>query len=147
MDILKKVVGIILLVIAVVVAVHTVVEPLYFDSSLTSSGYSEGVWGIINPLSGLAVILGLIFGYMRKRDADAVYEDTVSREFLTANTIFFGFLFIGIMFFWNWFNLLSAAYNAIGPDAVSLTWIIVDAGLPLLAGTLGINLALGGADE
>ena len=147
MDILKKIVGIILLIVAVVVAVHTVVEPLYFDSSQSSSGYSEGVWDIINPLSAITVILGLIFGYMRKRDADAADEATVTREFLTANTIFFGFLFIGIVFFWNWFNLLSPAFNAVGPDAVSLAWIIIDAGLPLLAGSLGIHLALGGADE
>ena len=147
MDILKKIVGIVLLVVAVVVAVHTVIEPLYFDSSRSGSGYSEGVWAIINPLSAITVILGLIFGYMRKRDADAADEASVTREFLTANTIFFGFLFIGIMFFWNWFNLLNPAYNAIGPDAVSLTWIIIDASLPILAGVLGIHLALGGADD
>ncbi len=147
MDILKKIVGIILLVVAVVVAVHTVVEPLYFDSSQSGSGYSEGVWAIINPLSAITVILGIIFGYMRKRDADAADETAVTREFLTANTIFFGFLFIGIMFFWNWFNLLSPAFNAVGPDAIALAWIIIDAGLPLLAGTLGIHLALGGSEK
>ena len=147
MDILKKIVGIILLVVAVVVAVHTIVEPLYFDSSQSGSGYSEGVWGIINYFSALTVILGIIFGYMRKRDADAADETTVTREFLTANTIFFGFLFIGIMFFWNWFNLLSPAFNAIGPDAVALAWIIIDAGLPLLAGALGIHLLLANTDE
>ena len=147
MDILKKVVGIILLGVAVVVAVHTVIEPLYFDSSRTVSGYSEGVWAIINPLSAITVILGLIFGYMRKRDADAADETTVTREFLTANTILFGFLFIGIMFFWNWFNLLSPAFNAVGPDAVALTWIIIDAGLPILAAALGVHLLLTGTDE
>ncbi len=147
MDIIKKIVGIILLIVAVVVAVHTIVEPLYFDSSQSGSGYSEGVWAIINPLSAITVILGIIFGYMRKRDADAADETAVTREFLTANTIFFGFLFIGIMFFWNWFNLLSPAFNAIGPDTVSLTWIIIDAGLPILAAVLGVHLLLAGTDE
>lgn len=142
MHIVRRIVGIILLIVAVVVAVHTIVEPLYFDSSRSGSGYSEGVWAIINPLSAITVILGLIFGYMRKRDADAADETTVTREFLTANTIFYGFLFIGIMFFWNWFNLLSPAFNAVGPDAISLAWIIIDAGLPLLAGALGIHLLL-----
>ena len=147
MDILKKVVGIILLVVAVVVAVHTVVEPLYFDSSQSGSGYSEGVWAIINPLSAITVILGLIFGYLRKRDADAADETTITREFLTANSIFYGFLFIGIIFFWNWFNLLSPAFNAVGPDAVALAWIIIDASIPLLAGALGIHLLLAGSEE
>ena len=50
------------------------------------------------------------------------------------------------MFFWNWFNLLSPAFNAIGPDAVALTWIIIDAGLPLLAGALGIHMLLADTD-
>ena len=143
MDIINRIVGVFLLIVAVIVAVHTIVEPLYFDSSQSGSGYSEGVWAIINPLSALTVILGVIFAYIRKRDVDGEGGAVVTREFLTANTIFYGFLFIGIIFFWNWFNLLSPAFNAVGPDVVSLTWIIIDACLPLLAGALGIHLALG----
>ena len=143
MDIIKKIAGAILLVVAVIVAVHAVVEPLYFDSRLTGSGYNEAVWAIINPLSAIAIILGVIFGYIRKRDADSADETAVTREFLTANTIFYGILFIGILFFWNWFNLLNPAFNAVGPDTVSLAWIIIDAGEILLAGALGIHLLLG----
>lgn len=147
MDIIKRIAGGILLVVAVVVAAHTIVEPLYFDSSRSASGYSEGVWAIINSFSALTVILGVIFGYIRKRAADSADDTAVTREFLTANTIFYGFLFVGILFFWNWFNLLSSAFNAIGPDTASLTWIIIDAGLPLLAGALGIHLLLGSEAE
>ena len=86
MDIIKRIAGGILLVVAVVVAAHTIVEPLYFDSSRSASGYSEGVWAIINSFSALTVILGVIFGYIRKRDADSADDTAVTREFLTANT-------------------------------------------------------------
>ena len=147
MDIIKRIVGIILVLVAMIVAVHTIVEPLYFDSSRSGSGFNEGIWAIINTLAATAVILGGVFGYIRKRDADGDTDATVTREFLTANTIFYGFLFIGILFFWNWFNLLNPAFNAVGPDTISLTWIIIDAGLPLLAGALGIHLALGDSTD
>ena len=146
MDILKKIVGIILVLAAVIVAVHTVVEPLYFDSSLTGSGYNEGLWALINPLSAITVILGVIFGYIRKREADSADDTTITREFLTANTIFYGFLFIGILFFWSWFNLLSPNFTAIPLGTISLVWIIYDAGMPLLAGALGIHLLLASED-
>ena len=147
MDILKKIVGAILLVVAVVVAVHTIVEPLYFDSSQSASGYSEGVWSIINLFSALTVILGVIFGYIRKREADSADGTTITREFLAANTLFYGFLFVGILFFWSWFNLLSPAFTAIHIGTASLVWIIIDAALPLLAGALGIHLLLGSEAE
>ena len=146
MNIVRRIAGIILVIVAVAVAVHTIVEPLYFDSSLSGSGYSESIWAILNPLMALTVILGVIFAYIRKRDAEGDGNEAVTREFLTANTVLYGFLFVGILFFWNWFNLLSPAYNAIGPDAVSLTWIIIDAGLPLLAGAQGIHMLLDGVD-
>ena len=147
MDTLKKVVGAILLVVAVVVAAYTIVEPLYFDSSRSASGYNESVWAIINSFSALTVILGVIFGYIRKREADSAGGTTVTREFLTANTIFYGFLLVGILFFWSWFNLLNPAFTAIHIGTVSLVWIIIDAALPLLAGALGIHLLLGSDAE
>ena len=147
MGIINRIVGVILIAIAVIVAVHTIVEPLYFDSSQSASGYSEGVWALINPLSALAVILGVIFGYIRKRDADSDGETTITREFLAANVLFYGFLFVGILFFWNWFNLLSPAFTAIGTDTTSLTWIVFDAALPLLAGVTGCAVWRAGGSQ
>ncbi len=92
----------------------------------------------------LAVVLGVIFGYIRKRSVDREGGDApVTREFLAANTLFYGFLFVGILFFWNWFNLLSPAFTAVGMDTVSLVWIIIDTGLPLLAVVLGLSLLSG----
>ena len=65
MDIIKRIVGVILLIAAIVLAVHTIVEPLYFDSSTTGSGYNESVWAMINSLTAFAVVLGVVFGYVR----------------------------------------------------------------------------------
>ena len=145
MDVLKRIVGVVLIIAAIVLAVHTVAEPLYFDSSRTSSGYNESVWALINPLTAFATVLGVIFGYARMRRSGDGGRATVTREFLAANTQFFGVLFLGILFFFNWFNLLSSDFNAVGPDAVALVWIAIDAGLPLIWFPMGLNLAKGDA--
>ncbi len=48
MDTFRRIVGVVLIVTAVVVAVHTVIEPLYYTST-EASPYSPH-WGKINPL-------------------------------------------------------------------------------------------------
>ena len=141
---MKKISGLYLIVVAVVIAVHTVVEPLYHTSS-EAQMYSP-FWDIGNPLSALAVVLGVVFGYLRKRDVDSA-GGAVTREFFAANTLFYGFLFVGILFFWNWFNRLSPAFTAIGQETVSLVWILFDASLPLLAGAMGMHLLQGDSND
>ncbi len=142
MNTVRQIVGAALILIGIVVAVHTVVEPLYHASS-QASPYSP-IWSYINPLMALAILLGLIFGCMRKREVDREGSAApVTRDFLAANTLFYGLLFVGILFFYNWFNLLSPAYTAMGPDAVSVVWAVIDAVLPLLLGAQGMTLLRG----
>ena len=143
MDIIKRIVGVILLIAAIVLAVHTIVEPLYFDSSTTGSGYNESVWAMINSLTAFAVVLGVVFGYVRLGRSASEGAAPVTREFLASNIQFFGVLFLGILFFFNWFNLLSSDFNAVGPDAVGLIWIAIDAGLPLIWFPMGLHLLKG----
>ena len=139
---MNRIVGVYLVAMAVILAVHTVVEPLYHVSA-DGQPYSP-LWTIINPLTALAVVLGVIAAWRCKRAVDTEGGDgPVSRAFLIANTLFFGLLFVGILFFWNWFNLLSPGFTAIPPETVSLVWIIVDAALPLLWGATGIALIRG----
>ncbi len=143
MTTLRQVTGAVLILIGALVAIHTVVEPLYHASSQTSP-YSPN-WSYINPLMAIAIALGLIFSCMRKQEVDREGGNApVTRAFLAANTIFYGLLFIGILFFFNWFNLQSPAYNAVGPDAVSVIWAVIDAALPLLLGAQGVTMLRGG---
>ena len=138
---LKRISGVILIVMAVVVAVQTIVEPLYHTSS-EGQPYSP-LWSIIGWLMILPIALGLIYGYLRKKDVDSEGGGAVTREFLAANTLFYGFLFVGILFLWNWFNQLSPGFTAIGADTVTLVWILVDAALPLLSVAMGMFLLRG----
>ena len=93
MESLKRVIGIVLIVIALIVAIQTIIEPIYHTS--TDESPHSSAWDIINPLSAISIILGLIFGYIRMR---GIGEDSSVQEFIAANTLFYGFIFTAIIF-------------------------------------------------
>ena len=140
----RQIIGVILIAIAAIVAIHTIIEPLYFDSSLTGSGYNESVWAIINVLSAIGCIIGVVVGFLRKRAADAVGGITWDR--LAASALFYGFVFAAIIFFWSWFNLLNPRFTAIGGDAANVIWILFDAIFPILAASMGVREFKGTGD-
>lgn len=131
--------GVFLLAVAVIVAVHTVVEPLYHVSA-EDQPYSP-VWEVLDPIMVVAVALGAVVAWRRKQRVDEEGDDApVTRAYLAANVLFFGFLFIGILLLWSWLNLLSPGFTAAGPETASVIWMIIDAGLPLLCGATGVGL-------
>ena len=103
MESLKRFIGVVLIVIAAIVAIQTILEPIYHTSS-TEEGANRysSTWAYINPLSAISIILGLIFGYIRMR---GIGENSSVQEFIAANTLFYGFIFTAIIFFWNWFGI------------------------------------------
>ena len=109
----KRIIGVVLIVIAAIVAIQTVIEPLYHTST-ADSPYSS-TWDYINPLSLISVILGVIFGYIRMSRAG---EDASVQEFIAANTLFYGYMFAAIIFLWSWFGISGAGqdFTAIGND-------------------------------
>ena len=144
MDMLKRISGVVLVVMAVAVAVQTVVEPLYYTST-EESPYSP-VWAVLGWLMFVPLALGVAFGYLRKQDAESGGGGAITRELVAANVHFYGGLFFGIIFVWNWFNQLSPGFTAVGNDTVALVWILLDAALPLLWGAMGVFLLRGGGD-
>lgn len=129
---MKRTIGLFLLAVAAAVAVHTVIEPLYHVLG-EGQPYSP-VWSILNPLMGVAIVLGLVCARGRRPGGG---EAGVTREFLAANTLLYGLLCVGILYFWNWFNLLMPDWSAPGDDTVTLVRILIDATLPLLLGATG----------
>ncbi|MYB92388.1 hypothetical protein F4054_21065 [Candidatus Poribacteria bacterium] len=137
MEAFKRFIGVVLIFIAAIVAIQTILEPIYHTS--TDESPHSSAWDIINPLSAISIIFGLIFGYMRMR---GIGENSSVQEFIAANTLFYGFIFIGIVFFWNWFGIMAVAsdFTAVGMDTRSLVWILFDAILPPLNIAMGIHL-------
>ena len=135
----KRIVGLYLVLIAALVAIHTVVEPLYHVSTLDQP-YSP-VWPTFDILMAIAMVLAIVFAFLRKRVVDGEGVDaSVSREYIAANAVFYGLIAVAILFFWSYFNLLSEAYNPTGSDAESVLWMIVDASMPLVLGAQGVFL-------
>ena len=137
MESLKRFIGVVLIVIAAIVAIQTILEPIYHTS--TADSPHSSAWDYINPLSAISIILGLIFGYIRMSRVGA---DSSVQEFIAANTLFYGFIFVAIIFFWNWFGIMGVAseFTPVGMDTRSLVWILFDAILPPLNIAMGIHL-------
>lgn len=137
MDSLKKVIGVFLILVGAVVALHTVLEPLYYTST-DEQPYNAQVWSYINILSAISLVLGIIISYVRKSN---VSESSSVQEYIAANTLFFGFMFAAIFFFWNWFGIFNQDFTPTkGSDTSAMVWIIFDSILPLLNGALGMHL-------
>ena len=137
MQILNRLVGALLLLTAAIVGIYFVVDQLEVLPLL---------WGELDYLMALALVLGVIFAYLRKRALEAAGLDRIiTRRYLEANILFYGFLAITMLFFWNWFDLLVDA----DPQDTdhNIVWIIVDTVAPLLWGALGIFLLRGGKDD
>ena len=64
----------------------------------------------------------------------------MTREYLEANVQFYGLLFVGILFFLNFFNLHSPGFTAIAMETVSAVWIVIDAALPLILAAMGLSM-------
>lgn len=141
---LKRIIGVVLIVIAAIIAIQTVFEPIYHTST-EESPYSSA-WDYINPISAISIILGVIFGYIRMSRAGA---DSSVQEFIAANTMFYGFMFAAIIFFWNWFGVsdIGSGFTGAGHNTQSLVWILIDATLPLLNGAMGMHLLRSSASE
>ena len=144
MESLKRVIGVVLIVIAAIVAIHTIIEPVYHTS--TEESPHSSTWDYINPLSAIAIILGLVFGYIRMSRAGG---NSSVQEFIAANALFYGFIFVAIMFFWNWFGIsgVGKEFTPVSSDIRTLVWIFVDAIFPVLSLAMGVHLLRASASE
>lgn len=137
MDALRRAVGVLLLLTAAIVGIYFVVDQLEVLPFL---------WAELNYLMTVAIVLGLIFAYLRKRSLEAAGLDRiVTRRYLEANILFYGFLLVAMLFFWNWFDRLIDDE----PQGIhrNIVWIIVDTVGPLLWGALGMFLLRGANDD
>ena len=97
----------------------------------------------------VAVAVGLVFAWLRKRAAGGQRAgDAVTRTWLAANTWFYGLLAVAILLLWNWFNLLSPRFTAIGDEPPLWSGSSSTPSFPLLLlASLGISLLRSGGSE
>ena len=138
MNALSRIVGVYLVAVAVLVGVFGATEPL-FHTSTEQFPYSPW-WENINPLTGVAVVLGVVFGYLRKRAVEEGREgDALDWPRLSANVLFYGLLCVALLYYWNWLGSLHPDY-APARSALGVTWKMTDVAFPVLAGSLGVAM-------
>ena len=145
MDIIKRIVGVFLVVHGVACGLFSIIEHLFdYVSGLDASalGYSP-VWLYLDPATAVGIALALIFALLRKRamQRDSGAGAGVTRAYLEANALFYGFLFVAILFYRLWLGDLTGRGSF--PVAADVQWSIVYALYPLLSVALGLALARG----
>ncbi len=136
MDILRMLLAIILVFCSIAVSLQFVLGPLYSDI-----GQAElAVWYYLDMLMAFSITVTVLVQLQRKRAADRIRGDGLSRERLEANVMFYLSLLVTLWFFRNWFDFLSS--NPIGDQSTAtvVVWLILDPLLVILVGLTGIRL-------
>lgn len=140
MDAVKKLSGAYLIGVAMAVAVWFIISTFFVDSFEISD-----VWFVLDILMAVGLAVALVFNYDRKRrDADNLSGDGISRRYLEANVAFYLTAAITIIFLHSWFSFL---YN--GPESLDgnhqawVIWAFVDTLLPLTLGVTGCAMLKG----
>ncbi len=131
---LKRLIAVYLFGVGAMVAIHFLVtrfyDPTWEDASLAA-------WSVMNPLQVIAVALTVVVAFLRKRRLDGNASDqSMSREYLEANVLFYFSVPLLLALLWNWFGVQFAdpAHSS------ELLWILIDVTLPVLLGVTGHQL-------
>ena len=91
----------------------------------------------MNPLQVIGVVIAVVVAFLRKRRMCASLTDqTVTREYLEANVVFYFSVSFLLALLWNWFGVQFA-------DPVhssELLWVFIDVTLPVLLGATAVQL-------
>ena len=145
MDIIKRIIGVFLVIHGVACGLFSIIEHLFdYVSGLGVSalGYSP-IWLYLDPATAVGIALALLFALLRKMAMQRDSRDGagITRAYLEANTLFYGFLFVAILFYRLWLGDLTGRGSF--PVAADVQWSIVYALYPLLSVALGLALARG----
>ena len=131
---LKRFIAVYLIGVGAMVAIHFLVtrfyDPAWEDASLAA-------WSVMNPLQVIGVAITVVVTFLRKqRMCASLSEQTVTREYLEANVLFYFSVPFLLALLWNWFGVQFA-------DPVhssELLWILIDVTLPVLLGATAVQL-------
>ncbi len=112
MNVVNRIVGIYLILAAAAAILYSVIEPLAWD--IATLGYSP-VWLVLDPVSAAGILLGLIFAYLGQRKTAGT-----TAQIWTNRILFYGFLFVTLLFFRSWFGDLTG--NAASDISLDVVW-------------------------
>ena len=132
MELINRIFGVIHVVYGVAIAIAFV---------LWTTAFPDDLWWIVNILSLIVLLASLGFNFARKTAATAASGDSVTREYLESNVLFYGTIIVLLLFLYNWISILVD--GAIGFNEVPVRdaiWVVIDIGLAIISTTTGMNL-------
>ncbi len=130
MSILSRAVAAYLVLLAVAVAVHFIITPLYHPGG----DAPFPAWEVLNWFMAAGMVFALAASYAEKRRVDSD-DSAPMKRYLEANTVFYGTVVVFMLFFWNWFASLSSNNQ---PDGQY--WAVIDVLMPLVTGVIGCRM-------
>ena len=100
METIRKPLSVVLGLMAAVVLFHFVLNPFYEDAVDPIS-----VWHVLNWMMAVGVIITLVLTYVRRERLGA---DDAATMHICVNVAFYAAAVLAILFFWNWFDDLTA---------------------------------------
>ena len=133
----KKLAAIYMMVVAAVVGVFFVVNPLLNESIEVSS-----VWYVLDVLMLIGLVAALIVNSARKwTEGGRDPNGPVTRRYLEINAAFYLTVGVTILFLHNWFSFLAFGEESLdGNDQAWVIWAFVDVVVPLALGVTGYRL-------
>ena len=130
MSILIRAAATYLILLAAAVAINFIITPLYHpggDEPFT-------VWEILNWFMAVGMVIALAASYSDKRRVDGDGSADI-RHYIGANVVFYAAVVVFLLYFWNWFSLLSPNNE---PDGQF--WAVIDALMPVVLGVTGCRM-------
>ena len=132
MRILNRPLSLLLGLLALGVLLHFVFTPFYEDAVDTGQ-----MWDVINWFMAVGVILTLAVTCSRRKGAGGDSQNT--NGYLCVTVAFYAAAVLAVLFFWNWFDSLTA-----GEEGQSQTrrnyWAIIDTLFVVLLGSVSAHL-------
>ena len=131
METIRKPLSVVLGLMAVAVLFHFVLNPFYEDAVDAIS-----VWHVLNWVMAVGILITLALTYVRRGRLGA---DSATTTYICVNVAFYVAVVLAILFFWNWFDDLTAGEDGQSPTR-GYYWVIINVTFVVLVGTVSARL-------
>ena len=137
MEMLKRVLAVVHIVLAIAVGLNWIATPLYHDGS---DNYP--VWVFLNYFMAVAVLIALIVNFLSKRALDREESDgSINRQYFEVNLAFYASIVLVLWYYWNFFGSLFPETESAAVGLIHLEmWALVDPLFVLVSGVTGFRL-------
>lgn len=134
---IKRAISLYLALVAVSLAAQFTFWTIYAQASERAGDAASAVWDVIgwSMLAGLLLVLVVTYQEKQRMDTDT---STSTRQWLTANRLFYAALLLTLAFLPNWF----ASRWGEPPNAATfwMVWYVIDTVTPVVFGVTAIRL-------